>query len=163
MKPVDLRLDVGGRVGILMAEHREEIRQETEHDPDSPCAGDALGFQALMAELGQRSEDGLTRGKVPQRRLGWEGGGKGSERGEGLPSPCLVFEGGQQVGHLGVRVVVWVIELGTQEGEKRATGAQRMGEGERVQGHMIPERLLEHSIGPGFCGIQEGHSTFRGG
>ena len=58
MQPVDLRLDVGGRVGILMAEQGEEIRQETAHDPDGPCACDALGFQALMAELGQRSEDG---------------------------------------------------------------------------------------------------------
>ena len=39
----------------------------------------------------------------------------------------------------------------------------RMGEGERVQGRMIAEHLLEHGIGPGFSGIQEGHSAFQRG
>ena len=114
---------------------------------------DPFGFQAVMAELGQRGEDGFTRGEVPQRLRGREGGGKGVERGESVPRPCLLFEGGQQLGHLGVQVVSWVVELGTEQGDERATGPERMGEGERVQRRMIAERLLEHGIGPGFCGI----------
>ena len=163
MKPVDLRLDVGGRVDILMAEHGEEIRQETEDDPDRPRLGDPRGFQAVMAELGQRGEDGFTRGEVLQGLGGREGNGKGVERGEGLARLCLVFQGGQQLGHLGVQVVVWGVQLGREEGDERATGPHRVGEGERMKDRMIAEDLLEHGIGPGFCGIQEGHSTFRGG
>ena len=97
-EPVDLRLDLGGRVGILMAEHRQEIRQQAEHDADGPRLGDPLGLQAVVAELGQRGEDGFTRGEVPQGLLGREGGGKGVERGEGLPSPGLLFEGGEPAG-----------------------------------------------------------------
>ena len=162
-EPVDLRLDLGGRVGILMVEHRQEIRQQAEHDADGPRLGDPLGLQAVVAELGERGEDGFTRGEVPQRLRGWEDGWKGIERGEGLPRPRLLFEGGQQLGHLGLQVVVWGVQLGREEGDERATGPHRVGEGERVENRVIAEDLLEHGIGPRFCGIQEGHSTFRGG
>ena len=139
-EPVDLRLDLGGRVGILMVEHRQEIRQQAEHDADGPRLGDPRGLQAVVAELGQRGEDGFTRGEVPQGLRGREDGRKGVERGEGLPRPGLLFEGGQQLGHLSVQVVVWGVHLGTEEGEERATGAHRVGEGERVQDRMIAER-----------------------
>ena len=57
-EPVDLRLDLGGRVGILMVEHRQEIRHQAEHDADGPRLGDPRGLQAVVAELGERGEDG---------------------------------------------------------------------------------------------------------
>ena len=88
MKPVDLRLDLGGRVGILMAEHRQEIRQQTEHDADGPRLGDPLGLQAVVAELGQRGEDGFTRGEMPQGLRGREAQPERRGAGGGSAAPA---------------------------------------------------------------------------
>jgi hypothetical protein len=55
-EPVNPRLDLRGRVRILMREHRTQIGQQAEPNPHGPGEGHALGGEAVMEELRQRLE-----------------------------------------------------------------------------------------------------------
>ena len=126
-EPVDLRLDLGGRVGILMAEHRQESANRLRTTRTAPAWVIRSASRLSWQSWASAAKTASLAARCPKRLLGSGRRRKGIEREEGLPRPRLLFEGGQQLGHLGVQVVAWVVELGTEEGDERATGPHVWG------------------------------------
>src|SRR5215510_7260182 len=121
-EPVNPRLNLRGRVAILMREHRTEVGQQVEYNPHGPGEGHPLSGKAVMEELGERLKDRLAlvevgRGLVGQalRRERHEGRG-------GPPRPRQTFEVRQQVRHPRLQCAWWRIHLRTDQGDERPTG-----------------------------------------
>src|SRR5919197_2928100 len=161
-EPVNPRLDLLGRVAILMREHRTQVGQQVEHDPHGPSEGHPLSGEAVMEELGERLEDRLAlvevcRGLVGQalrreRREGWGG----------PPRPRQAFEVRQHLRYPRLQPAWWLIHLRIDQGDERPTSDEGVGQTERIRRIMVLEHLLQHAICRGFRVIQNCHSAFLG-
>src|SRR5262249_33419032 len=161
-EPVNPRLDLLGRVAILMREHRPQAGQQVEHDPHGAGGGDPLSGEAVVEERGERLEARLAlvevgRGLVGQalrreRREGWGG----------PPRPRQAFEVRQQVRHPRLQRAWWRIHLRTNQGDEGSTGDEGVGQTEHGGRIMVLEHVLQHVIRRGFRVIQDCHSTFLG-